>query len=321
MEDKRKIANEELSPVLDSGLVQIDTPQPSNFVDLQPEPASVAEQTGTVLNNFNVNVNVTEPTNYVERQLTTTINKALPTVSQVPSEIKKNSPPLSVEQSETDAGIANKAIQTENETPNINTILNEFYTEPTQIPLSVDLMQLQNDMESDVSVYDYTSSPLMNKDSKFKSESEELRQSIQNTLSVNNETIVSPPLSVDVSNYSDNSYSSFETMENIQLNQTANPIDIVNDLANKRERQRIELQETAERSAQQKTINDNVADDGFDNYQSEMNLSRMNEGAGPENRKFLQTSRTFNHINPSSNTIELTESKMNRPPVWRSVLG
>lgn len=92
MEDKRKLANDELENTLNSGILSV-VPQSQlsfeNMPDAAPTTSDMASS--NIMNNFNVNVNVSGGNTNVRPAVNETMQRMLPNLMRSPEEIKKNS--------------------------------------------------------------------------------------------------------------------------------------------------------------------------------------------------------------------------------------
>ena len=80
IQDKRQLANQELSNTVGSGILSMVPAQSENFVELPKSDGVETLASGNVVNNYNMNVTVNG-----------TVEKALPNMTAMPDAVKKNS--------------------------------------------------------------------------------------------------------------------------------------------------------------------------------------------------------------------------------------
>jgi len=296
-QSKRDIANSELDTTLGTGVVSIAPPPIPNYNELQ-STNSGGSGTGTV-NNFNT-TNVT----------VNSAGKALPTTTNVPDQIKKNSyQPL--------------PNLTDEKSPNHFERMKQTYVDQSRTPM-LQLAGLGNFHDPDISDYTFSESSMKQSNGKFAKQLEILHNITKQSFS-NQDIQVTSPYS-----YHDNSTMVNNTMngrqeyniENLSIsNNVNNNMEIVNELARQRERSERKTNENIQRAVDQATQSQ-VPKDIEDADDIEASSMQPKEGAGLSplaNRNFKP--RQVSNLNPTMSTIGLFIDKMNSPPSWRTVLG
>jgi hypothetical protein len=298
IQDKRQLANQELSNTVGSGVLSMVPTQSENFVELPKSDGVETPGSGNVVNNYNMNVTVNGA-----------VEKALPTMTAMPDAVKKNS-------SEVFQNLTNDngPVQLEQ--------IRDLYADGNSSPM-LQLAGLDQPDDPELSYYSYTTSPLKESSDKIAREYQILQNVIRN--SVSNQTITNTsPYS-----YIDTSFSVQQTMngrqiqniENLNIeNNTTNNLEVANEMS--RRQNRIERHEQEEVSRSVKQLNQTrVPEEIAKADDLEASVVIPKEGAGSIGRSTSHKHREMQHLNPTSSTIEMFMDKMNSPPIWRTVQG
>lgn len=311
MEDKRKIANEQLQETLDSGILSFAATPSQNFVEL-PESSSDenGSQGGPVTNNFNVNVNVSGgDVRSIQQAANSTMQNALPTLTGSADEVKKNS---SIDfQSNYE------------EEPRIFDNLIQLYEQENQSPSDLMFSKMAEFESPEVAHYSYSTSSLKENNVKINNQYEVLKNVIYSSTENQNIMNVSPYSATDASFYIDRTLSGKQTEMISELNienSTNNNFEVLTELSRRRERMQdremMQLNKTVGNVRDISDLNENEIDD----VKEATSITRKG-GAGPTPSQSLSTTNRPHHFNTSLNDPPVFIDKMNRPPIWRSALG
>lgn len=333
MLDKRQIANVELEETLNSGILSFVEPQSQSFAELPDAPQTENDASnGNVVNNFNVSVNVNGggDSRTIQNITTTSLQNALPNMNESSNEIKKNS-------SIDFQGIYGQDSNALNITqePDILNNLYSIYQSNDQSPSDLIYSNISHFQKAEISHYSYSESSLKTDNQNTKNQYEVLKNIIYYPSQGDdyNEKMPSDySITTDVSNISPqtNNYNiqntssyggyALQNFNNLNIENTSNSnIEAIMELSRKKDRvQAQELQnvnKTVRNIEDLGKLNQNEMDDV-----TEATTVERKYGAGPSvNRS--HDGRKASHINsPLNNTPKFIE-KMNRPPIWRSVLG
>ena len=352
MEDKRKIANEELSETINSGILSFVNPEILEFSDL-PEitPSSTEAANQAVLNNFNVNVNVSNSSNMnsssvlsqnsqgnlkesflqnntqlIKTAATNAMRNALPTLSGSSEEIKKNSPTIL-------QGSSNQIL---NETENkiyqnlfSNLMIEDFYMtnnsktykEDSSVPI-LNFNEIGITETPNIENYSYTESPIQTENNRESNQYENFKNIVNNfSLNYHDATSTTPYTSFNTSSYIE------EVMGERRI-ETINNLQVYKNLDNKFKIDNI-IPTTPD-------IDYNKSDNLIKKLQRDLDVSKMNALSDEDTIEATSSSvalgnlssnasklnsRNFSHINGPDEEYPIFLTQMNRPPVWRSVLG
>lgn len=322
MEDKRTLANQELGDTFGTGVLALKPEDAQNFVELpRPDDATQA-QSGTVTNNFNVNVNVDGKSQENPRQVVSTaFKKALNSQPKSPEELKKNSAgssPLSFQ------GILDNIktflnLSSESEEPN-------YFEIPESIGPTIpafELAALDVFDTGDMSKYEYSTSSLKEDNSKIKMSHSILKNIVYHSLEEQNDIQISPQTSIDnsmvVNEIAGARHFSTITELNVEKNNNQT-IQTVNELAKQKEKQdrmmTIDNNRAIQTLAKRKELDSNKVDEDI----IEATTIGSKSGAGAPNY-FTEKNTQLRHLNPVDSTISMFSEEMNSPPWWRTVLG
>jgi hypothetical protein len=322
MDENRNLVNNELKDTFDGGLVSIANQQSENFVELPKQEQANEETKGTVVNNFNVNVDVSSASAGAmasqKANATKIVNNILNTTNPnaTPDEIKKNS----TENSNPDGNSNVKVI--ENEQSPIRLIERSVNTGPDQ-PI-LDIRQIDYYSPDKPSDYGYSGAKLKSENVDLKRNYEMLHFLTQNSISEHLQ--MSPSASVLQTEFSNNlkemNFNYFEK-ENISVDKSKSTMhDSVSSVSRENDR-RIALRE----KERDESLNEMVRNNGR-SQNNELEFSEIMNGNDISGNvvsgaKPLYTSgvRDFNNMSSRSTTIPLFIDKMNSPPIWRTVLG
>lgn len=321
MEDKRKIANEELHETLNSGILSFAATPSQNFVEL-PETSrdENALQGGSVTNNYNVNVNMSGggDARSIQQAANSAMQNALPNLTGSPDEVKKNSSIDFQSNFEKDPGIFNNLIQ--------------VYDQESKSPSDMVFSKLAEFENPEVSHYSYSTSTHKQNNAKINNQYEVLKNVIYSSSDKQNTLNVSPYNATDTSFYIDRTINgnstetitqlSIENNNQLSIDKTSTNtnIEVLRELSRTRERtqdkEMKQLNKTVRNVQDISDLNENEIDD----IQEATSITPK-DGAGPTNSQSLSESNSPNHFNASLNDPPTFIDKMNRPPIWRSVLG
>jgi hypothetical protein len=260
-----------------------------------------------VLNNFNVNVNISggaSPT-LVRDTASSVMANALPTLSGTPDEIKKNSSINFQETYEEDSG---------------DGLVNIFASDT---PAPVDLMykDLSDFETAAVSHYTYSESSLKENNVKINNQYEVLKNVIHSSIENENIMNVTPYSANDASLYLNQTTNTDEsTYNNFNIENTSNTnFEALSELS--RNNQRIQNKESNNLTKTVRRIEDMANTNAMEeNDVQEAVQVGIKGGAGPS-LNFGHDGRIPVNINNVLNDRPEFIEKMNRPPIWRSVLG
>lgn len=335
MEDKRQLANSELEATLNSGILSVVPQSQSNFESLPIAPQSDNISGQNIMNNFNVNVNVSGGgQSQMERAANQTMQRMLPNLVGSPEEIKKNSSLILVDNSSKTSEatetnnfeVVQQEVLLNNLTPNNyfeeTTNQTNVYNQGPSIPL-FDFARESMGSEDLVGKYTYTDSLLKKNNSKIARDYEILKNITYNSFSdQSTSTTVLPYSAYDNSLYVENVMGerTVQTLEKLSVeNNTENNLEIADHISRERERYH-------------RSENDLIADitRNSRNSQQLSELSQTDiaeaasvtpkEGVGsPEINRSRQESAT--NINGSLKDRPVFITKMSSPPKWRTALG
>jgi hypothetical protein len=324
MEDKRQLANDELKPTMDGGILALSPVSSENYVELPPTAPIESEQVGTVVNNFNVNLNVSGKTNSTVREVTNTLQNALPAVSQSP-DVKKNSTeisaPNSIEVEPSRVSTELKALTNSEEAIPDNLEIFQLAEEGIDPTPALDLAGLDIFDVPDYAKYEYSISNTKEQDPKLKQSYEILKNVTEHSISSQSEPLnTSPYSSIDASMYVDqfNTNKSY-SIQNLQVENSFNsPVENANEAVRRRDRM-----ETAQSVQTERTVNQIQRDAQSTNQElgdiEEATLVSSKSGLTPPSTPKL--ARTTKNINSTPSTISMFTNKMSSPPIWRTALG
>jgi len=318
--DKRSTVNTELQNSFDGNLVTLAGNNASNLVELPKAEEQIEAQSGTVMNNFNVNVNVTgspgSSTTVQKTNATQIVNNALASGAKSPEELKKNSSTDSKQSGGTDVSFMEGSSK-------IQLVENTINSGPSQPILDIrGIEYFSADRPSD---YGYSEAPIKSQNNDLKRSYDILHFLTKGGISDHQEMSSVPKTVLNTefsANLKESNFNYFESSNvNVQqnnktLHESASQISQENDRKNQnREREREEsLNELASRQNKRQENQQEFAEikDGQDL------VGNTITGA-----KTLNTSgaKDFNNLTSRSTTIDLFIDKMNSPPIWRTVLG
>lgn len=315
MEDKRKLANEQLQETLDSGILSFAAPQEQNFVELpESSESDSATETANVTNNFNVNVNVngTGNSRSIQQTANSAIQNALPNLYDSSEDLKKNSSANYMgnfeEGSELISFADSLADMGGGFSPElIYTSLSEFQT-------------------PDVSHYTYSESTLRENNSKINNQYEVLKNVIYSSTENQNITNISPYTSTDPSFYIDQSSVNDQTINNLSIeNQMGDTTELITELSRKQDNSQkqnmVELNKTLRNVQDISNLNEREIDDVAEATTIGRKRGSGVPGESPFNPSMVARFPENISTSVGLNTVPKLIEKMNRPPTWRSVLG
>lgn len=323
MDDKRKLANQELEDTFGVGVLALKPEEPQNFVELPKLEDAAAAQSGNVTNNFNVNVNVSGKDQTTVKQVASNaVQKALPTGAETPETVKKNSPASSPGSSSKNSGKNNPVLNNLKE--------QEEEQEYIEIPQSIgptvpalELAGLGMFDTGDRTDYEYSTSRLKEENPAAKMAYAILKNVVQHSLQNQSSIEISPQSVIDQSVIVQEIAGArqYSTVENLTIqNNTNSTIQTVNELARQRERQDRMMTEESNRAIQTMAKDRRRQESQQDDDVREATTLVRKDGAGaaPTNSQKI---RQMPHLNPSPSTIEMFNEQMNSPPLWRTIWG
>jgi hypothetical protein len=325
MEDsKRNLANSELGDILGPGILALKPEEPQNFVELaKPEPFN-PESTGTMVNNFHVNLNMEKwhNQNNTERVVNDAVKNSIPSMGGSPEETKKDSLPTSPISYETPS---------KDNPPVLNNLENDEGRQQQELELMstsgnpspiLDLAGLDSFEMPEMGEYNYSMSELTERVPKIKQGHEILKNVIQHSITNQEYLNVTPASSIDQSMYVEQiaGEKNYYSMNNLTVeNNTNNHLETVNELSRSKDRQeKIQLQQQVQ-IIQQMTQQQKIQKEENDDVQEATQVNPK-EGAGSVKNN-TQMVRSISNMNPVPSTINTFIHKMNSPPRWRTVLG
>jgi len=325
MEDKRALANQELSDTFGGGILSLSPEEPKNFVELQPqEEKDISNTTPSMLNNFNVNVNINGSSNnnttIIEKTASEAVKKALPTTAETPEEIKKN---LSVPSTEKfDLSLKNLVesdysdIMYPGFTPTFNPS-NYGISVPSLNYSGVDMFELP-----EMSTYEYSNADIKENNPNVQRTFGILKNIIHHSLTTQEITNLSPSSMIDQSSYvqeimGERRYFNTERI-NVQNNQITN-MDAVNELTKEKQKQENLREEQTNKML--KEITKNSKRNIEENIDNQGGTSIQEKNGAPINNSPQKRDRAMSHLNPTPTTIDMFFAKMNSPPSWRTTWG
>lgn len=316
MDDKRQLANEQLQETLDSGILSLAGPQPQNFVELpESSQAAVSAEGGNVTNNFNVSVNVNGGSSKsIQSATSSAIQNAIPNMSGSADEIKKNSSLDFLGNSEEESNFLDVNY---GEVPDLG-------VSNASDMLYLNLTEFQT---PEVAHYTYSTSTMKENNNKINNEYEVLKNVIYSSTENQNITNVSPYSATDASFYIDQSMDTnrIETINRLTVDGGDN-YEMMQETSKRRDR--LQQQNMTELNKTLRNVQDisNLNESEIDDVQEATTIGRK-YGAGVAGASPFQNqsmvSKPPEHINTAAplNDIPTFIEKMNRPPIWRSVLG
>lgn len=324
MEDKRQLANEELGETFGLGVLALKPEEPKNFVEL-PKPEDISQgQSGTVMNNFNVNVNVSGKSNTdAKRVASEAIKQALPTTNEKPEEVKKNSQKSSTTNSRGNSRdepvLKNYSKEEEDKKAPFIDISESIA--PTIAAL--DLAGLGMFITGDMTEYEYSSSRHKEENAQAKRAYSILKNLIHNSLQYQNTIEISPQSAIEHSTVMQEiaGQRHFETVNYLNVEKNINEnYSTVNNLAAQKERQDRMMTIDNNRAIQTMAQNRQERPSREQKDIQEATTIVTKGGAGAP-QIHSQAPRKLQHLNPTPSTIGAFTSEMNSPPWWRTILG
>lgn len=318
MEDKRKLANDELKD-MDGSFRFFAPPEMENFVELPKEesPESMSGP-GSTVNNFNVAVNVQGNGKVNTSQINAAVQNALPTHTESPDQTKKNSSPISPDTLSTDSKQLPNLVSPEDE----EYVLNEFSAEDIGPIPTLDMLGLNQFETPNVSYYTYSNSTLKENNPIVRREYEVLKNIVHHSSSTQEPMMISPASAIDQSMIVDyiNSERVYHQLEKVQVQQNnQNSLNETAEMAKRHERLQAETRGETERQVNQASVN-KEADALAESDNAEATSKVYAEGAGRGKNTKLSPPRSP-RLNPTYDTIGMFYKKMNSPPSWRTALG
>ena len=331
MDDKRKIANEELAETINSGVLSFVTPGSPEFTNLPEMPQQMMAESGqNISNNFNINVNVSgnQNSSAINSAASSAIKNALPTLTGSTEEIKKNSSEVLRETSsqilketekETYREVLREIISPTNDYTNNTNV--EIFENNSSVPIlgmvgigMPEMPDLANDVKSE-SIFNSNNTEVQN--------FQMLKNILNNTnVEMSDAENIYPYTSFDTSLYvdSDGSTTNYQSINNLMVHQnTENNLESANTLS-RQSNYSIRHEELA-----------NKAETDFQNLRKMNDLGDedkkeatplFNAGLGnAQLTKKIEIPRKPSHVNGPLYEHPVFINQMNRPPVWRSVLG
>lgn len=321
MEDKRKLANQELEETFGMGILALKPEEPQNFVELSKVDDTALNEPTTMLNNFNVNVNVSgATTTNVERLANEAVKNALPSTRETPEEIKKNSQGVSTGNSQGNS--INESVLRSLEREQ-----REYSEIPQRVAPSIPSFNLTTlgifDTSDDVSDYTYSTSRNKEENPAVKHTYQVLSNVIKHSLENKTPIEVSPQSVIDnsmiVQEIANERY--YEAIHNLNVEKNINEnYQSVNFQEDERKRQdrmaTIDNDKTIQTLANKSDLLKSVEEDDVAEATS-VGVGNTMKVMNPYSEK----PRELRHINRKHSTIGTTISKINSPPWWRTVLG
>lgn len=331
MEDKRKLANQELEETLSSGILSVLPESQGNFDTLPNVPQTEDMMAQNVTNTFNVNVNVSGGgQSQIERATNRTMQNMLPNLTGSADEIKKNSSLILVDNSREISGttetnnfeVASQEVLMNNLTPNnySNETINQtnVYNTASEMPL-FNFAKDSMDAENLVGKYTYSNSSLKEDNQKIAKDYQILKNITYN--SFNDEmitTTISPYSAHDNSLYVENVMGErvIQNLENLTVeNNTENNLEIANQISREMQSQQRSRNDLISQ------LTDNAQDEDF----ASADIQEATE-VSPKIGVGAPVIGSNKNTNPSNIRGSLTNlptiiQKMNSPPMWRTVLG
>lgn len=322
--DNRNLANQELENAFGGSITAMTRSAPSNFVEL-PNPEEELNGSGSVVNNYNVNVNVSgrggstsNPAvqSAAARQIVNNILTDSPLMS--PNEVKKNST------MDSSPGGDSNVVFLENGSNKIELIERAINTGPSQPILDIrDVDYFSPEKPSD---YSYSQSPAKSKNTNMKISYDILHYLTKAGISDHSEMSSVPKTVLNTefsANLKETTFNYFEN-QNIKTEETNNSIHQRTSKASE-ENQRMLHTREKERDEALVEMSRGQASRKPD---SQMEFSEIRDGQVIAGNNLppvttLNTSgvRDFTNITSKSTTIDMFIDKMNSPPNWRTVLG
>lgn len=318
--DKRKTVNAELQNSFDGNLVTLAKNDSTNFVELPKAENQNESQSGTVMNNFNVNVNVgsaqsTSPT-VQKTNATQIVNNVLSSGVKSADDLKKNYTTSSPQNGGTNVSF----MEGENKIQLVENVINSGPTQPI-----LDIRGIEYFSPDKPSDYSYSESPKKSENVNLKRNYDILHFLTKGGLSDYQEMSSVPQTVLNTefsANLKENNFNYFEkTNVNVQqnnktLHESASQISQEHERKTQmREKERD--QALTELSSKQTKRQENQQE--FAEIKDGQSLiGNSLPAAQPLN---TSGARNFNNMTSRSTTIDLFIDKMNSPPIWRTVLG
>lgn len=322
--DNRNLANEELRNAFDGSITAMTRSAPSNFVEL-PNPEDAANNIGSMVNNYNVNVNVSSRGGSTSnpniqtsaaKQIVNNILNDSPLMS--PDEVKKNST------MDSKPGGDSNVLFLESGSNRIELIEKAINTGPSQ-PI-LDIRDIDYFSPAKPSDYSYSQAPVKSKNTNMKITYDILHYLTKAGISDYSEMSSVPKTVLNTefsANMKETSFNYFET-QNIKTEETNNSIYEKTSKASE-ENQRMLQNREKERDEALMEMSKGKASRKPD---SQLEFSEIRDGqiiAGnnlpPATTLNTSGVRDFNNITSKSTTIDMFIEKMNSPPIWRTVQG
>ena len=331
MDDKRKIANEELAETINSGVLSFITPSPPEFSNLpeMPQPM-IAESGQSISNNFNINVNVSgnQNTSAINSAASSAIRNALPTLTGSTEEIKKNSSEVLRETSsqilketekETYREVLREIISPTNDYTNNTNV--EIFENNSSVPIlgmvgigMPEMPDLANDVKSE-SIFNSNNTEVQN--------FQMLKNILNSTnIEVSDAENIYPYTSFDTSLYVDSGgdTTNYQNINNLTVHQnTDNNLESANTLS-RQSNYSIRHEELANKAETDFQNLRKMNDLGYEDKKEATPMSNIGLGNDSVTAK-LDIPRKPSHVNGPLYEHPMFINQMNRPPVWRSVLG
>jgi hypothetical protein len=319
MEDKRTIANQELQNELDGSFRFYAPPEQENFVEL-PVQEKIEESKPETVNNFNVSVSVngkTEPKTTVVNQA---VQNALPNTTELPEDVKKNSPVISSENSNEEKYVEQlRGIVGED--AGMIEQHNDVVGSIDSIPV-LDMTQLTQFETPEYGEYTYSVSDMKQNNPSVKRDYEVLQNIISHSISSQEPMVVSPDSAIDASLVIDqiNENRQYYQIENLEVqNNVNNNLEMANQKVRSQQSNQPQSAHELERQLQ------NIKTSSLQEIEEADNIEARSQsrpdGAGAPPRSAQKNPQTSKNIKSSSSSIDKFINKMNSPPVWRAVLG
>lgn len=308
MDDKRKMANDELSETINSGVLSFTTPEVSPFTDLPEMPQLESQsESGNISNNFNINVNVSGNANpsRISNAATSTMRNILPNLTGSPDDIKKNS---SVIFQDTSNPILDDA---------------EIYQDGSSVPI-LDFVKFGVFDLPEISNYTYTESYLKEVSNKEVKNYEILKNVVHNSVTQQNDiSNVSPYSAFDTSLYVEETMGQrhLQTINNLNIHQNSeNNLELANEMSRQQKHYQSREEDLVEQAKNNFGNVNQMNALGEEDKREAATSTNMQFGAGPITSN-QSPSRKASNINGPLFENPLFVKQMNSPPVWRTVLG
>lgn len=319
--DNRKLVNSELKNTFDGGLVSLANDHSSNFVELPNQEQTESQETGNVVNNFSVNVNVnskgSNSVNIDRSKATNIVNNVLGNnTPTTPDEIKKNSNEVSKPVGD------NNIMVLENEKSAIQ-LINQTENQGPEQP-SLDIREIDYS-PNDPTDYSYSESPVKSKNMSLKREYDILHSLTSNGLTDHhNMSPIADGMIVNEfnENMKEVNFNYYNSSNVAVDNKQQKPYDKMSEISERNDK-RIQMREQERDTALSEMARNQTKRKDNELEYSEIKDGRDLSGGMISGAKVLNTSgvRNFNNMSSRSSTIPLFIDKMNSPPIWRTGLG